>query len=393
MFIALAATGFAQPRKPVGCLNRIGQKEWAILLKELPADNRTQLFEDAAFREHQVENLRQFLAVSCAAMKEGAANDPVSAAELAYIRSESFAVEYDARFKQPPSSERFTRITDAQISSFYKLAGSEKDFNRFLEVKTAILRRNNPAASVAPTKDEIDLARKLFAKIRISEKAALLQGEPFRSTADFKARLQQAQFLARLYAESIVADAQVSDADVSDYIAKHPEFDSSSKRAVAAKLLDRIKAGDDFAALANEFSEDPGNTDTAGKKNGGRYANVGVGVMVPPFEKAALSLQPGQVFPTLVETDFGYHIVKLEKRSGDGSTYDVRHILIGTGFPNPNDPTGRPVPAAMLVRSKLETQREAAVIDEILKKYPVVIEEPVAAPVVSAKTRPIRKKR
>ena len=43
------------------------------------------------------------------------------------------------------------------------------------------------------------------------------------------------------------------------YIADHPEFDPAQKRAQAQQILDRAKAGEDFAALANEFTQDPGN--------------------------------------------------------------------------------------------------------------------------------------
>jgi hypothetical protein len=50
------------------------------------------------------------------------------------------------------------------------------------------------------------------------------------------------------------------------YIAAHPEFDASAKRNAAAKILARAIAGEDFAALANQYSEDPGNTGPDGKK-------------------------------------------------------------------------------------------------------------------------------
>lgn len=77
------------------------------------------------------------------------------------------------------------------------------------------------------------------------------------------------------------------------------------KRETAQDLLDRINSGEDFAALAKEFSEDP-----ASAVNGGDLGYFRKGVMVKEFEEAAFSLQPGEV-SELVESSYGYHIIKL----------------------------------------------------------------------------------
>lgn len=77
------------------------------------------------------------------------------------------------------------------------------------------------------------------------------------------------------------------------------------KRAQAEKLLAEAKGGKDFAALAREFSDDK-----ASAINGGDLGSFGRGVMVAPFEQAIFNLKPGEI-GGLVETQFGYHIVKL----------------------------------------------------------------------------------
>ncbi len=73
-------------------------------------------------------------------------------------------------------------------------------------------------------------------------------------------------------------------------------------------LLARARAGEDFAALAKEFSEDPGSKD-----NGGLYENFPRGRMVKPFEDASFSVPVGGI-SDIVETTYGYHIIQVVER-------------------------------------------------------------------------------
>jgi parvulin-like peptidyl-prolyl isomerase len=74
------------------------------------------------------------------------------------------------------------------------------------------------------------------------------------------------------------------------------------------ELLTRARNGEDFAALAKEFTEDPGSKD-----NGGLYEDFGRGRMVKPFEEAAFTVPVGEI-SDIVETQFGYHILKIVNR-------------------------------------------------------------------------------
>jgi peptidyl-prolyl cis-trans isomerase C len=80
--------------------------------------------------------------------------------------------------------------------------------------------------------------------------------------------------------------------------AKHKEMEG---------LLKRARAGEDFAKLAKEYSEDPGSKDRGGEYKFPR------GQMVPEFEAAAFSLQTNQV-SDIITTRFGYHIIKLNEK-------------------------------------------------------------------------------
>jgi len=75
-------------------------------------------------------------------------------------------------------------------------------------------------------------------------------------------------------------------------------------RAVAEKVLERAKAGDDFSRLAVDYSDEPG-----AAQRGGSLGRFGHGQMVRAFEDAAFALEVGGV-SDIVETSFGYHVIK-----------------------------------------------------------------------------------
>lgn len=84
-------------------------------------------------------------------------------------------------------------------------------------------------------------------------------------------------------------------------------------RAQAEKLLEELKGGADFAKLAEQSSADKGSA-----AKGGDLGLFERGRMVPPFEEAAFALkQPGDM-SGVVESQFGYHILKLEERKPEG---------------------------------------------------------------------------
>lgn len=88
--------------------------------------------------------------------------------------------------------------------------------------------------------------------------------------------------------------------------------DEAASRALLLKLRERILAGEDFAALAREYSEDTGS-----KQAGGDLGWVNPGQLVPPFEQAMDTLKAGEV-SFLVRTRFGWHLLEvLDRRKAD----------------------------------------------------------------------------
>jgi len=86
------------------------------------------------------------------------------------------------------------------------------------------------------------------------------------------------------------------------------EADKKNLKAKAEGILARLKAGEDFAKLAEENSDDPGS-----KSKGGDLGFFEKGSMVPAFEETAFSLKPGEL-SEIVETEYGYHIIKVEEK-------------------------------------------------------------------------------
>jgi peptidyl-prolyl cis-trans isomerase D len=89
---------------------------------------------------------------------------------------------------------------------------------------------------------------------------------------------------------------------------KGPAADNEARRKADA-LFARLKKGEDFTKLANENTEDP-----SGKGNGGQLGSFGRGQMVPEFEQAAFSMNPGEIKGP-IKTQFGFHIIKLAAKT------------------------------------------------------------------------------
>ncbi len=86
------------------------------------------------------------------------------------------------------------------------------------------------------------------------------------------------------------------------------EEEKKKAKEKATEILQKLKDGEDFAKLATDYSDDPGS-----KLKGGDLGFFPRGRMVKPFEDASFSLKPGEM-SGIVETQFGYHIIKAEEK-------------------------------------------------------------------------------
>jgi len=143
----------------------------------------------------------------------------------------------------------------------------------------------------------------------------------------------RSRLTARMYFERVAGSSPppVSDEEVEEYFESNPErfgaqpevnarhilvmtkpdMDDMARaeaRRRAEASLARVRGGEDFAAVANETTEDPTN-----QGKGGDLGWFPRGAMVAPFDSAAFDLKPGEV-SGIVETSFGYHVIRVEDR-------------------------------------------------------------------------------
>ncbi len=132
-----------------------------------------------------------------------------------------------------------------------------------------------------------------------------------------------------LSADSLLSQVTATDEEVKQYYEEHQsdfgtqeqrqashilitvakqasDADKQAAKAKAEQILQQVKQSPaKFAALAKQYSQDPGSA-----ANGGDLGMFGRGAMVKPFEDSVFSLKVGEV-SDLVSSDFGYHIIKL----------------------------------------------------------------------------------
>ncbi|MDR0311730.1 MAG: peptidylprolyl isomerase, partial [Acidobacteriota bacterium] len=137
--------------------------------------------------------------------------------------------------------------------------------------------------------------------------------------------------LVTAFRDSITETDPVTDEQALEYYNEHQDYFATSqsmrashiliqdpehtaeKRAEIESILERIDEGEDFAELAMEYSED------SSAESGGDLGTFGIGQMVPEFEEACLALEPGEV-SGIVETEYGFHIIKLTEMNEAGIT-------------------------------------------------------------------------
>ena len=204
-----------------------------------------------------------------------------------------------------------------------------------LEMRERVLARPDQVAQIASN---------LYVRRSLAQQA---DAAGLESNPETKAALQIARdkvlsdaLLAKIDKDNALPDAKLEGLARSNYNANPDRFKVAEQvqvrhiliaspddagRAKAAQVLVDLQGGADFAALAKEYSADPGSA-----AKGGELGFFAKGAMVPEFEEAAFALKKKGELSGLVKTKFGYHILQLEARrpAGVRSFEEVRDDLI-----------------------------------------------------------------
>jgi len=204
-------------------------------------------------------------------------------------------VEIDAVFNKLPAGERLLFIRDG--------AKVDQLINSLLQRKLV----SREAVAAGYDQDPLIAARLELERQKELADAWLQKVMADAPPADFEA-LAYEQYLAN-------PDAWRSEEvlDVSHILLGTENRGEAEARELAASLREQLEADPTrFDAFVMEYSDDP-----VKENNGGRYADMRRGMMVRSFEKAAFALdQPGQISQP-VKTEYGYHIIRLNARTGD----------------------------------------------------------------------------
>jgi peptidyl-prolyl cis-trans isomerase C len=273
----LAAEADAQPAKP------------AAKPADLFADAVVAKGKNCEVKRSQVDDAMSGLKSTYAARGQNLSADDIAQAEP-HVLQRLIQIQLLLAKATDPDKAEAKEAATKRIDEMRSRLGNDENFNRQLKsVGTTQDELRNKM--IEETTAEAVLERELKVSVTPDDIKKFYDENP--------AKFEQPEMVR---ASHILLSTRNPDTN-----ADLPEAQKTAKHKLAEDLLKRARAGEDFAKLAKEYSEDPGSKDKGGEYQFPR------GQMVPEFEAAAFSLKTNEV-SDIVTTQFGYHIIKLSEK-------------------------------------------------------------------------------
>jgi parvulin-like peptidyl-prolyl isomerase len=261
---------------------------------------KRQLAQQESARKGLLDNFKRAFALAQAAEEAGLDKDAKFTQQMALSTDQLLAMEFGKRNPDVNiPKEEVDAYANAHKTDF------ENDFKAV-----------NEGRKQAATDEMKEQQRGMWAELKIRAERARKAGLDKDSGVLAQIKFGRANVLANLYANSLQEKFKPTDAERKKYIAEHPEADLEKLKEKAQGILDRIKKGEDFIKLADEFTEDGGRGrggDLPWFASDGTIADGG-GKMDDEFTRATFALQKGEVSKELVKTPFGFHIIRVDDR-------------------------------------------------------------------------------
>ena len=239
-----------------------------------------------------------------------------------------------------------------QYMQYVMQGNSEKEgmrcqiFEEMLFQKMLLNKAEIDSITVESSQVDNELNRRMRYFIREIGSEKKLEEYYNKSVVELKEEMRSSireQILVSKVQKKLTSDVSITPSEIKDYynsipedslpkvpeqyklaeITLKPEIGHEDKMEIKEKLRElrqRIQKGSSFKVLAGLYSEDQSSAD-----NGGEVGMFTKGDMYPEFEAAAFDLDKGEISP-IIETEAGFHIIKLIER--DGESVNVRHILL-----------------------------------------------------------------
>jgi peptidyl-prolyl cis-trans isomerase D len=236
------------------------------------------------------ERYRQFLAAQRPPMREG---------------------EFEESLRRSLQAEKLERT----VTGWLQLSDAEVDTefrrrNEKVKLDMAVFTADRFREGIEPTGEEIQAHFQANTETyRVAEKRRVkyvaVDADSLRATVSVTPQEIEAR-----YRENISTYSTPEQVRASHILFKTEGKDEAAVRKQAESVLAQVEAGENFASLARQHSEDE-----ASSESGGDLDYFGRGAMVPAFDDAAFAMEPGQT-SDLVQTEYGFHIIRLvDKRA------------------------------------------------------------------------------